>query len=61
MPQHLIEGAIFNVCHLKRLRKAIMEALMVEVTLGTSLYLKDVSELPDDAVTEKNVGNFITS
>jgi len=52
---HLLEGAVFNVCHLRRLRLVLMEALMREVTMGTTLYLREVSELSDDSVAEKHV------
>ncbi len=58
LPQHLIEGAVFNVCWLKKLRLAIMEILLSDVTFGTSLYLKEISELADDSVAEKGVGCF---
>ena len=55
LPQHLIEGAVFNVFHLKNLRLALMETLLREVNIGTSLYLKDVSLVEDDLVAEKGV------
>lgn len=55
LPQHLVEGAVFNVCWLKRLRLAIMETLLTEVTLGTSLYLKEVGDLEAESVSEKRV------
>lgn len=54
-----MEGAVFNVCHLRRLRLVLMEALTREVTMGTTLYLKEVSELSDDSVSEKYVNLFI--
>lgn len=55
LPQHLLEGAVFNVCHLRRLRLALMEELTKEVTMGTALYLKEVSDISDDCVSEKQV------
>ncbi|XP_046439355.1 piRNA biogenesis protein EXD1-like [Daphnia pulex] len=55
LPQHLIEGAVFNVCWLRKLRLAIMEILLSDVTFGTNLYLKEISELADDSVAEKGV------
>lgn len=55
LPQHLIEGAVFNVCHLKKLRLAIMEDLLSEVIQGTTLYMNDISLLDDDAVADKEV------
>lgn len=56
MPQHLVEGAVFNACWLKKLRLAVMETLLSDVTFGTNLYLKEISELADDSVAEKGVG-----
>jgi len=53
LPQHLIEGAVFNVCHLRNLRLVLIEKLLSAVTIGTNLYLKEISSLPDDAVPEK--------
>lgn len=43
------------MCHLKKLRVAIMETILSEVIEGTKLYLKDVSQLEDDSVLEKGV------
>jgi len=53
LPQHLIEGAVFNVCHLRNLRLVLIEKLLSPVTIGTNMYLKEVSSLSDDAVPEK--------
>ena len=61
LPKHLIEGAVFNVCNLRKLRLDIMSEIMSEVTAGTNLYLKDVSELSEDSVGEKRVRHFIMS
>jgi len=57
LPQHLIEGAVFNVCHLRDLRIVLIEKLLSTVTMGTNLYLKEISSLPDDAVPEKMVSS----
>lgn len=55
LAKHLLEGAAFNACHLIKLRRVLMEALMADVIRGTNLYLKDVSEVTDDVVIEKSV------
>lgn len=44
--------------HLKNLRLALMEKLLAEVNIGTSLYLKDVSMMEDEMVAEKGVKFF---
>jgi len=53
LPQHLVEGAVFNVCHLKNLRLVLIEQLLSTVTMGTHLFLKEVSSLSADEVPEK--------
>lgn len=57
LPQHLLEGAVFNVCHLLNLRKALTDVLLSEVSRGTELYKREVTNLDDDAVPEKIVNS----
>ena len=55
LPQHLIEGAVFNVCHLINLRLVLIEGLLSPVTIGTNFYLKEISSLSNEAIPGKLV------
>lgn len=55
LPSHLLKGAVFNVCHLRKLRMKLVELLLSEVVMGTDIYLKEVAELADDECPEKEV------
>lgn len=58
MPKHLLEGAVFNARYLKKLRQTLMEELLRDVNRGTELYLRDVSEIPEDERREKSVSTY---
>ena len=41
------------MCHLRKLRGVLIDKLLWTVNKGTSFYLREVSQLPDDEVPDK--------
>ena len=55
LPEHLVSGAVLNVCFLRPLRMKLMEDLLSIVTQGTDLYLNEISQISEELLPAKFV------